>query len=460
MKQIRYFILLIVILGLTTIVYAQGQSSEASEQSFSVTDVGIGFSLSGLPADVTVALPGELQGISIMSIAPVMQGEDPAASADKVEISAEKLAPDMGYQEWRDVTQILLMGQDYKLETLKSEPVTVDGYEGTYSEIQSPEGLIWQVELFVNQTVYRIYTRANGTTESLFNAVLAGLDFGASNALPVNALPSLAELQEAVANQMEQTEAIPNLKFPYSGTSQITCAYHEDDPNCHSISLFALDFDLNYEPVRAAHNGQLYQLSDSCSGSMVKIVSGSYASWYIHLNRYFTGSNVATTQGAYIAQSGATGTCQTGPHLHFALSLNNVNIRPEPMCGHYGFLRYQTYPDCWPSSEVFPNGAYTNLYISQAAVDLQVCANTLSGKKVWASLWVNGYPAKNKLYSKTANNTCLWFYNMDGAGNTLPGVYYSTVAALRVIPKSISSMQLTSCAIVTGYKLFCDRVIR
>ena len=135
------------------------------------------------------------------------------------------------------------------------------------------------------------------------------------------------------------------------------------------------------------------------------------------------------------------------------------------MCGRTGFKRYQVHADCWPASEVFTGGS-TQLFVSVAAVDLKVCASNLPGKLVYASLWrgpVSGYPEHSWLYSKQATSTCVWFYNMDGAGNTFAGVYYNTVASLRAIPANIASMQRSSCAAATGTtspngnKLFCDR---
>lgn len=114
------------------------------------------------------------------------------------------------------------------------------------------------------------------------------------------------------------------------------------------------------------------------------------------------------------------------------------------------------------SGSVFESG-YSNLVITQAAVNLQVCAANLVGKNVKATLYrdaYNGYDAKIWNYDKQATSNCVTFSDMDGAGDTFSGVTYYTVASLNTISNADASSKRTSCYFATGGAQLCDAGIR
>ena len=114
------------------------------------------------------------------------------------------------------------------------------------------------------------------------------------------------------------------------------------------------------------------------------------------------------------------------------------------------------------SGTLFENG-YSSLEITQAAVNLRVCANNLSGKSVKATLYRDayaGYPARLWNHSITASSGCVTFIDMDGAGDTFSGVTYYTVASLNTISDSDASSKRTACYAATGGAQLCDAGMR
>ncbi len=299
MKTVKAFFLGIVMLMVVATVHVKAQPSDQppSDQPLVIADQGLGFSLT-LPGDLAVGLPAEFEGVNIVQIVPVGavdESDDTHVPPTKVEISAERIGDDMSYEEWQEVNQILLVGFGYDVQELSATTTEVNGVPATYRELSSPEGIIRETEIFKNQTVYRVYGLVGDKIGVIYQAVLDGLVFSEANALPVNDLPSLMELQSETSLAPDAPEAMPNLKLPYSGTKTITCAYYADNHNCHALSKIALDFNLNYEPVRATYSGRSYQISDSCGGKMAKLIYTAdtrYATFYLHLNRHFVGLSI------------------------------------------------------------------------------------------------------------------------------------------------------------------------
>jgi hypothetical protein len=433
------------------------ESQEAPEPSMAAFDTGVplehlGLQLS-LPSGLEVRRPSEMDLISVIQI------EDPAA-ATRIEIYAERLPNHLSRESWRAIQEDLVPS-DY-LKEMMSRPAVVAGREGTFRELASHAGTIWETEVWVGQAVYRISALHAPQMEPLYQRVLEGITFTGADRMPANLLPPLdGPVAAAGEPGGPSASAFPALKFPFNGSASITCAYYADDTNCHANSRISLDFSLSYEAVRAAHAGSVYTYSEACGGKIMRITDSSdttYRTQYVHLDRYFaTGSTV--TRGEYIARSGNTGSCTTGAHLHFELERSGANIKPEPMCGKSGFLRGQTQADCWPSTEEFASDVATTPTITSSAVNLKVCASNLAGKTVYVSMWRNGSPERSWRYAKTASTTCVTFSDMDGAGDVLADTYYYTVASLADVPADLASQQKTSCLSTTGNKLACDRVI-
>lgn len=447
-------VLMVVVLSLSTGVQAVSVTSVSQANALIVPDQGMGLSLT-LPSGSIVQMPTILEPISVIQI--TLGTASAFGQGAKVEIYAERLSEGLVYESWQTLQQVA--PNPYNIREIHQESIQVDGKSGIFRTLESPVGNLWEVEIFANQVVYRISTLYQPQAEAFYHAVLAGIEFTGSSLLPPN------EQVAAVQSGGGVPQAKPTLNFPFNGTKTITCAYYADDHSCHATSLYALDFNLNYEAVRAAHSGSLGRYSDSCSGKYAQIVYNSdtsYNTLYVHLDAYM-GSTGSVSQGDYIARSGSTGSCASGPHLHFALRQNTTAIKPEPMCGQTGFLKGQVKTDCWPSSEKFNSGAYTQISITQASVNLNVCASNLPGRTVYVSMWrpaSGGYAERSWLVSKNATSSCVLFSDIDGSGDTLTGVYYYTNAALRSIPSDLARQQKTSCYSASGSKLMCDRVRR
>lgn len=85
-------------------------------------------------------------------------------------------------------------------------------------------------------------------------------------------------------------------------------------------------------PIYASAEGTVTSASPSrCAGNMV-IVSHAdgYETRYFHLSRYADGLHAgqAVPQGFTIGYVGSTGTCTTGPHLHYEVHINGEKVDP------------------------------------------------------------------------------------------------------------------------------------
>lgn len=431
---------------------------EAPEPSVVAAPVE-GVPLEHLGVELALAPGLEVRRPDVMDTISVIQVTD-AATGTRVEIYAERLPEDVSQQAWRTVQDELVPSE--RLRPLTSRAAQVAGREATFRELESHAGVIWETEVWVGPVVYRISALHGPRMEPLYQAVLAGLTFTGSDRMPANRLPLLGgPSASAVQPEGPTAFALPNLKFPFNGSASITCAYYADNTNCHANSRISLDFNLSYEAIRAAHAGTVSTYSEACGGKIMLITDSSdstYRTQYVHLDRYFATGSTAT-QGEYIARSGNTGSCTTGPHLHFALLRSGTNVKPEPMCGKTGFLNGQTHADCWPSTWQFATDVATTATITSAAVNLKVCASNLPGKTVYVSMWRNGDPERSWRYAKAATTTCVTFSDMDGAGDVLANTYYYTVASLTDVPADLASQQKTGCLSTTGNMLACDRVI-
>ncbi len=113
-------------------------------------------------------------------------------------------------------------------------------------------------------------------------------------------------------------------------------------------------------------------------------------------------------------------------------------------------------------SNVFVNGRSTPS-IDVDSVNLQVCADNLSGKTVYGQMWrdaANGYPAHTWNYSLPANGGCVTFSDMDGSGQTFANVNYYTVAALEPLGSNEAAQKRTSCYDASNHTRLCDLIKR
>jgi murein DD-endopeptidase MepM/ murein hydrolase activator NlpD len=85
-------------------------------------------------------------------------------------------------------------------------------------------------------------------------------------------------------------------------------------------------------PIYAARDGSVQSASPSgCAGNMVILTHDQgWATRYFHLSKYADGlaAGQPVTQGQTIGYVGNTGTCTTGPHLHYEVHINGEKVDP------------------------------------------------------------------------------------------------------------------------------------
>lgn len=85
-------------------------------------------------------------------------------------------------------------------------------------------------------------------------------------------------------------------------------------------------------PIYAAANGSVTSaLPNACAGNMVILHhDNGWETRYFHLSRYADGLHAGerVLQGSTIGFIGSTGSCTTGPHLHFEVHINGEKVDP------------------------------------------------------------------------------------------------------------------------------------
>jgi murein DD-endopeptidase MepM/ murein hydrolase activator NlpD len=86
-------------------------------------------------------------------------------------------------------------------------------------------------------------------------------------------------------------------------------------------------------PIYAAANGVITSASPStCAGNMVIMKhDNGWETRYFHLSRYADGlvAGLRVNQGFTVGFVGNTGTCTTGPHLHYEVHINGEKVDPQ-----------------------------------------------------------------------------------------------------------------------------------
>ncbi len=100
-----------------------------------------------------------------------------------------------------------------------------------------------------------------------------------------------------------------------------------------------------------------------------------------------------------------------------------------------------------------------NITVTQARLD--VCADNLPGRPVYATLYrLAAAGTGPRLWRMTVtaptNERCVTVVDMDGAGDTLDNVTYYSVASLSPISDTDATALRTSCFAATGGYQLCD----
>lgn len=205
---------------------------------------------------------------------------------------------------------------------------------------------------------------------------------------------------------------------------------------------------------------------------------------YLHINnfRVNTTDKAIVQGGQHIADVGPKDSFSTGPHLHYALFFGGVEIKakfsdadakqygstegyllPSRTGYHESFYMSQNDGTNNPPAELSFSNGRSQITINSSSVNLQICADNLAGKRVYATVYraaSGGYPEIYRLVDTTTSSECVTFSDLDGTGDTFAGVSYYTVASLNPISVADGQNQRTSCYSATGGKQLCDSIQR
>ncbi len=131
-------------------------------------------------------------------------------------------------------------------------------------------------------------------------------------------------------------DSCPSNAWPIAGgvgLNQVTQG--PSAPNCSHASLKnAIDIGVDGETIIAVHSGIATVGQDSCVGKYIKITSvcGSspFTTLYGHLGVVTVKNGQAVTLGQTLGITDNTGTCTSGPHLHFEFQSVNIPVVQKP----------------------------------------------------------------------------------------------------------------------------------
>ncbi len=158
--------------------------------------------------------------------------------------------------------------------------------------------------------------------------------------------------------------------------------------------------------------------------------------------------------GAQDVAYGANGSFAYRYNVSGGIDCNNA-VFGDPA---YGILK-ACFTRAVPTTFVGNVSSYLNVIQSQVRLD--VCADNLPGHVVYATLYrgpAAGTGERLWRYTITTptNERCITFVDMDGAGDTLAGVTYYTVASFNSISDGDAKARRTGCFSATGGRQLCD----
>lgn len=116
--------------------------------------------------------------------------------------------------------------------------------------------------------------------------------------------------------------------WPCSGS--VTSPYGPRSSPCSGCSTFHHGIDIGVgtgTDLGAPWNGTVTSYAfDSCGGNIMKIgFGGGWESRFLHLSARVAAVGAAVVRNQHVAESGGTGSCTTGPHLHFEMRKDGVS---------------------------------------------------------------------------------------------------------------------------------------
>jgi murein DD-endopeptidase MepM/ murein hydrolase activator NlpD len=105
-------------------------------------------------------------------------------------------------------------------------------------------------------------------------------------------------------------------------TGSVTSPYGPRSSPCSGCSTFHHGIDIGVgtgTDLGSPGNGTVTSYAfDSCGGNIFKIgYGGGWETRFLHCSARVANVGAAVTRNQHVAESGGTGSCTTGPHLHF-----------------------------------------------------------------------------------------------------------------------------------------------
>ena len=123
---------------------------------------------------------------------------------------------------------------------------------------------------------------------------------------------------------------------PFQGDYPITLDYGEKFPPLYTDESPHRGIDYGCPmstPILASADGtvtEVKQLKQGYGNYITIKHKENYSTLYAHLSELLVRENQTVTKGQVIGRSGSTGN-STGPHLHFEVRKNNIQIDPKPL---------------------------------------------------------------------------------------------------------------------------------
>ena len=129
----------------------------------------------------------------------------------------------------------------------------------------------------------------------------------------------------------QESDNLSIFAYAWPANSRVITSYYGPRKSpCKGCSSFHRGVDIGIgtgSSVYAINAGTVSGLWDSCAGNMMRVTQGNVQTRYFHLSSFLAAGKVVSS-GRLIAKSGGTGSCTTGPHLHFEFLVNGERKNP------------------------------------------------------------------------------------------------------------------------------------
>jgi len=232
-----------------------------------------------------------------------------------------------GYYAIKNIPNLVSQEVMYKISDVLEYDINIQELYNTYINKEDKKEEVKEDNTLIEETLSATDTNVEmqtaGTTEEIG---VTQEPVQEEVVAPLEESSSLSQMQE----DAEFIKANYSLIKPLEG--EITSRYGVRTPKVETVPKYHTGIDIarvTGTVIIASMEGTVEKVSSEGDyGNHVKITNGEVSTLYAHCSKIYVTEGEYVSQGAQIAEVGATGNV-TGPHLHFEIRRNNQYVDPD-----------------------------------------------------------------------------------------------------------------------------------